>query len=87
MTPLKDLKNISRNDILAALGLTRNAPSPAAEPAILPLLSMLGFGALLGFGIGLLVAPKSGAQLRQQLSEQLTQQRDESDESDVETLS
>ena len=87
MNSLKDLKNVGRDDILAALGLTRSAHSPAAEPAILPLFGMLGFGALLGFGIGLLVAPKSGAQLRQQLSEQLTQQLDESDETDVETLS
>ena len=71
MTSLRDLRNTSGDDVLEALGLTRTRNISGLENAALPMLGMLSLGALVGFGIGLLVAPKPGTELRQQVRSQL----------------
>jgi hypothetical protein len=62
---LSDFKNISKDDILAALGLeTRHTMVDHLGPGLL----MLGLGLAVGIGIGMLLAPKSGDELREDLS-------------------
>lgn len=56
------LSKISRDDVLAAVGLqTRRT----AADMVLPALGLFGVGVLLGAGLGVLFAPKSGAQTRE----------------------
>ncbi len=64
---MNDLKNISKDDILAALGLeTRQTMGDHVLSGLL----MLGVGLAVGVGIGMLLAPKSGNELREDLSNQ-----------------
>jgi hypothetical protein len=64
---ISDLKNISKDDILAALGLeTRHTTGDNLASGLL----MLGVGLAVGVGIGMLIAPKSGGELREDLSNQ-----------------
>jgi hypothetical protein len=64
---ISDLKNISKDDILAALGLeTRHTTGDHLVSGLL----MLGVGLAVGVGIGMLIAPKSGNDLREDLSNQ-----------------
>jgi gas vesicle protein len=64
---ISDLKNISKDDILAALGLeTRRTTGESLVSGLL----MLGVGLAVGVGIGMLIAPKSGNELREDLSNQ-----------------
>jgi hypothetical protein len=54
--------NFSRDNVLAALGLqTRRT----AADMVLPALGMFGVGLVVGAGLGLLFAPKTGAQTRE----------------------
>lgn len=55
------ITNLTRDDILGAIGLqTRRG----AVDFILPALGVFGTGLLLGAGLGLLFAPKTGAETR-----------------------
>jgi len=61
---MSDLKNISKDDILAALGLeTRRTTGDGLASGLL----MLGIGLAVGVGIGLMLAPKSGDELREDI--------------------
>jgi hypothetical protein len=61
---MNDLKNISKDDILAALGLeTRHTMGDHLGSGLL----MLGIGLAVGVGIGMMLAPKSGGELREDL--------------------
>lgn len=53
---------ISRDDVLAAIGLQsrRNAAD-----LVMPAIGLFGVGLVVGAGLGLLFAPKSGAQTRE----------------------
>jgi hypothetical protein len=64
MFNMKNLKNIDRDELLEYLGLqTKRTPTDW----ILPSIGLFGAGILVGAGIGLLMAPKSGAELREDL--------------------
>jgi YtxH-like protein len=60
------LKGMDRDDVLELIGLERRR---GAMDALLPALGLFGLGVLVGAGVGLLLAPKSGAELRGDLKE------------------
>lgn len=63
------LKDVEKDDVLALMGLQSRR---SAMDALLPALGLFGLGVLVGAGVGLLLAPKSGAELRGDLKERLT---------------
>ena len=65
---LSALSQIEKDDVLGRIGL-RTEPSTAA--AIGGTLASFGIGVLVGAGLGLLLAPKSGPSLREDLRERL----------------
>jgi YtxH-like protein len=67
MLSLKDLRNLDRDDLLETLGLQRRGNADWVVPAV----TALGVGLLVGAGLGLLLAPKSGNELREDLRERL----------------
>jgi hypothetical protein len=69
---LNDLRDFSKNDVLAALGLTS---TPSASERLLGGLSIFGVGLLVGAGAGLLLAPKSGQALHADLAERFRHRR------------
>ncbi len=65
---LKDLKKMDKDDLLNLIGLeTRKGPTDW----VLPTLGVFGLGLLVGAGIGLMMAPKPGNQLRSDLRNRL----------------
>jgi hypothetical protein len=64
-----DIRELDRDDLLKALGLQRKATS---MDWILPGAGLFAVGLLVGAGLGLLFAPKSGAQLRGDIAERLS---------------
>jgi hypothetical protein len=69
---LSDIKDMSKDDVLGILGLTTK---PTASERILGSLGMLGIGLLCGAGVALLLAPKSGQGLREDLGQRLKKLR------------
>src|SRR5579863_2122402 len=68
MFAMKDLKNIDRDDLLQLIGLeTRRETTDWLLPAV----GLFGAGLLIGAGLGLLLAPKSGKELRGDLRAQI----------------
>ena len=67
MLSLKDLRNFDRDDLLDALGMQRKGSGDWVVPAV----TALGVGLLVGAGLGLLLAPKPGSALREDLRERL----------------
>jgi gas vesicle protein len=64
---LNDFRNITKDDILGALGLeTRRTTGDQLLSGLL----MMGIGLAAGIGIGMLLAPKSGSELRNDLTDQ-----------------
>ncbi len=72
MLSLKDLKRIDRDDLLDLVGLQRQSSGDWVAPA----LTALGVGMLVGVGIGLLLAPKPGSELRNDLKDKLRSAQD-----------
>jgi hypothetical protein len=68
MFDMKDLRNVSADDLLGLIGVQRRR---GASAWLWPALGLFGAGLLAGAGVGLLLAPKSGRQLRQSLRTQL----------------
>ena len=60
----KELRNLDRDDVLEMIGLQRKASTGAYLASAL---GTFGIGILVGAGIGLLMAPKSGRELRENL--------------------
>jgi hypothetical protein len=58
--------NLSRDQMAEALGLHRQHTT---GDMIVPAMAIFGAGLLVGAGLGLLLAPKSGAELRQEISD------------------
>jgi len=65
---LKDLKSFDKNDILNALGLEAKRD---VLDYLLPFAGLFGAGLLVGVGVGMLVAPKPGRELREDLGRQM----------------
>jgi hypothetical protein len=68
MFNVNDLKKMDKDDVLNLLGLeTRKGPTDL----LLPTLGAFSVGLLLGAGLGLLMAPKAGSELRNDLRTRL----------------
>lgn len=61
----KDLKKLDRDDVLHRLGLEEHTPTSD----FLTGLGLFAVGLLVGAGLGVMFAPKPGAEMRSQLSE------------------
>jgi hypothetical protein len=59
-------RGLEFNDLLAMIGVQRRR---SAVQMLLPTIGLVSLGAAVGAGTALLVAPSSGAELRQRLSE------------------
>jgi gas vesicle protein len=66
MDAFKDLKNLDKDTLLGALGL--QTKSQTAD-FLLPALGLFGVGLLIGTGVGLLVAPRSGREMRRRIKQ------------------
>jgi YtxH-like protein len=69
---LSDLSDLSKEDILSALGL---ATKQTSAEKIWGTLGIFGVGLLVGAGAALLLAPKSGQGLRDDLGERFRKAR------------
>ncbi len=70
---LSALKDLDKDDLLEVLGLeTRRTTAES----LLPALGAFSVGILLGAGLGLLIAPKPGAELREDLRGRLRDGQD-----------
>ena len=62
---LKSLRDLNKDDVLSSVGLqTKSSPVPG-------MVGMFGLGMLVGAGVALLLAPKPGSELRDDLRERL----------------
>jgi hypothetical protein len=62
-----NLKDLDKNDVLRALGIESRNTS-----YILPAIGLFGAALIIGAGIGLLLAPKSGRELRNDVGERMS---------------
>ena len=74
---LNDIRDLTKADVLAAMGL---ASKPSATERILGSLSIFGIGLLVGAGAALLLAPKSGEEMREDLGQRIRKLREEREE-------
>jgi hypothetical protein len=65
---LSDISDLSKEDVLAALGL---ALKPTSSQRVIGALGAFGLGALVGAGVALLLAPSSGEDLRDDLGRRI----------------
>jgi hypothetical protein len=74
MKALKYLQDIDRDDVLEAVGLQeRSSPWATAFGSI----GIFALGCLVGAGIGLAFAPKSGVEFRSEIGEKVRRKADE----------
>ena len=71
---LKDLRNLDKEDVLGLIGLESKQSTGAYLAGTL---GTFGVGLLVGAGIALLLAPKPGAELRDDIREKLRRSSDE----------
>lgn len=69
---LQDIRHLGKDDILDALGLMSR---PTTASWLLGALGFFAIGALCGAGAALLLAPKSGRDLRQDLGQRINRVR------------
>ena len=74
---LKDLRDLDKDDLLAMLGLQTKSSTSAM---VLGTLGTFGVGLLVGAGIGLLLAPKPGRELRDDIRDRLRRTTEEAEE-------
>lgn len=65
---LKALRNMDKDDVLNLVGLESKR---TMADAVVPTLTAFSVGVLVGVGIGLLLAPKPGSELREDLRNRL----------------
>lgn len=65
---LRDIKDIGKDDVLNVLGLETKTSTTGH---LLATLGIFGIGLLVGAGVALLVAPKPGRELRQDIRSRL----------------
>jgi hypothetical protein len=70
---LKDLKKMDRDDLLNLIGLETRRDT---ADTLLPALGIFTVGVLLGVGVGLMLAPKPGNELRNDLRDRLKSGQD-----------
>jgi len=63
-------------DIVRALGLQQYYPRSRANNDMVPSLALFGAGLLVGAGLALLLAPTTGRELREEITERATELRD-----------
>ncbi|HME92272.1 MAG TPA: YtxH domain-containing protein [Myxococcaceae bacterium] len=63
---LRDLRELDKDDLLRLVGLRTKR---SAAEWMLPCFGLFSLGMLVGAGVALLTAPKSGRELREQLRE------------------
>ncbi len=71
---IQNLRGLEKDDVLEVLGLQSRR---SAADYILPTIGVFGLGVLVGAGLGLLLAPKSGRELRDDLRERLQSGQDQ----------
>ncbi len=71
---LRNLKDIEKDDVLELMGLQSRR---SAADYVLPTIGVFSLGLLVGAGLGLLLAPKSGRELRDDLRTKLDSGRDQ----------
>ena len=76
---LKYLQDIDKDDVLEAIGLEERS---SAWSTALGTLGIFALGCLVGAGIGLAFAPKSGEEFRTELGERVRRKADEMGVSD-----
>lgn len=74
---LSDIRDLDKEDILSVLGL---ASKPTVAERWLGSAGVFGLGLLVGAGVALLLAPKSGQDLREDLSQRLRDLREDAEE-------
>ncbi|HUJ25573.1 MAG TPA: YtxH domain-containing protein [Myxococcales bacterium] len=74
---LKYLQDIDKDDILEAIGLEERS---SAWSSALSTIGIFALGCLVGAGIGLAFAPKSGEEFRNELGERVRRKADEMNE-------
>ena len=74
---LKDLRNLDKDEILGMLGLETKSSTGAWLAGTL---GTFGVGLLVGAGIALMLAPKPGRELREDLRERLRRAPEELDD-------
>lgn len=65
---LSEIRDLSKEDVLAAFGL---ATKPSTAGQLFGSLGLFATGLLVGAGVALLLAPKSGQDLREDLGQKL----------------
>ncbi len=70
---LQDIKEMSKEDALAAIGL---AIKPSTGQWLAGTISVLGLGIVVGAAAALLLAPRSGRELRDDLADRVRTLRD-----------
>jgi hypothetical protein len=71
---LANLKDMNREDLLGALGLSTR---PTATGQLVETLATFGIGLLVGAGVALLLAPKPGRELRQEIRTRISPEREQ----------
>ena len=62
------LRRVNKDDVLAALGLEKKS---AATDYVLPSLGIFGLGMVVGAGLGLLLAPRTGRATRREIGKKI----------------
>lgn len=73
ISDLKDLKKLDKDDLLNLIGLETRKDT---TDYLLPALGAFTVGVLLGVGVGLMLAPKPGNELRNDLRNRLQSAQD-----------
>jgi hypothetical protein len=71
---LSNLKDMDKDDVLGLLGLSTK---PSASGHLAEVLGIFGVGLLVGAGVALLLAPKPGQELRDELRARIAPNRQE----------